>query len=258
MPEEAKASDDVDALRSRERSLQDELATINDEISQIEKSKALFDRCAWRLEVCSCRMCTHPDHHCSYAANVLNPVITPKTASGGDGSVSVPDLDFVSTLLDAHTSKNKAAANALRALKARASTANDAISTVRAQLAAKGATVRTVTQASRDATVVIAGTAPGKVSLQFIYMVSGASWKPSYGPCLPSTCVHLACFVYPSVCPLSSDIRISSAESSLELTYYGLITQSSGEDWNEALLVCATPSHDYPSVLPFRCLNLTT
>ena len=39
-----------------------------------------------------------------------------------------------------------------------------------------------------------------------------------------------------SWCCDCADARISSADSSLELTYYGLITQNTGEDWNEAML----------------------
>jgi hypothetical protein len=53
-------------------------------------------------------------------------------------------------------------------------------------------------------------------SLQLSYVVSDATWVPSY------------------------DIRINSIDSSLELTYYAEVIQKSGDDWNDCNLFLST------------------
>jgi uncharacterized protein (TIGR02231 family) len=61
---------------------------------------------------------------------------------------------------------------------------------------------------------------PGAVQLDLRYVVSGAQWTASY------------------------DIRIQSSDQSMSLTYYGLVSQSTGEDWPnvQLSLSTATPS----------------
>nr|KAJ3419555.1 hypothetical protein HK105_006806 [Polyrhizophydium stewartii] len=54
------------------------------------------------------------------------------------------------------------------------------------------------------------------VAVKLTYMVNNAQWVPSY------------------------DIRVSSEKESLELTYKAEISQSSGEDWKDALLTLST------------------
>lgn len=75
---------------------------------------------------------------------------------------------------------------------------------------------RPVTKQSRDVTVAISASQPGNVQLKLMYMVSRASWKPAY------------------------DARIQSNDTTLSLTYYGMVQQSTGEDWGNTKLVLST------------------
>ena len=56
----------------------------------------------------------------------------------------------------------------------------------------------------------------GSISLTLRYIVMGPQWIPNY------------------------DLRVSTEEKNLNLTYYGLITQNSGEDWNGAAISLST------------------
>lgn len=47
----------------------------------------------------------------------------------------------------------------------------------------------------------------GEVSLRVSYVVSDASWKPKY------------------------DLRVSSANRTMAVSYFGLVQQKTGEDW---------------------------
>ncbi|PVD28133.1 hypothetical protein C0Q70_10717 [Pomacea canaliculata] len=65
-----------------------------------------------------------------------------------------------------------------------------------------------------------------KVSLLVSYVTSCASWTPSY------------------------DIRMFTADNLLKITYYGLIKQSTGEDWNNAKLFLSTASPSIGGEVP--------
>ena len=60
--------------------------------------------------------------------------------------------------------------------------------------------------------------APGElmVTLEIAYMVTGVAWKPAY------------------------DIRVNSNRPQISLTYYGLVKQATGEDWEGVKLVLTT------------------
>lgn len=72
----------------------------------------------------------------------------------------------------------------------------------------------------RSATIALQATSTGKAVLQLAYVVSGASWASSY------------------------DCRVDGAAASIQLSYYGRITNSTGEDWVDVrlFLSTATPS----------------
>ncbi|XP_046560461.1 protein F37C4.5-like isoform X1 [Haliotis rubra] len=74
---------------------------------------------------------------------------------------------------------------------------------------------------SRECTIVLESEGGHKVSLLVSYVVSQASWTPSY------------------------DLRMFTAEGVLKIMYYGQITQTTGEDWTDAKLFLSTAS---PSV----------
>jgi len=75
--------------------------------------------------------------------------------------------------------------------------------------AARGRTVRNVA-------VRVDVKAPGSLSLNLRYVLPGASWAPCY------------------------DARLRSDDGRLELGYFGLVRNNTGEDWNQVALVLST------------------
>ena len=65
-------------------------------------------------------------------------------------------------------------------------------------------------------TVRVAVTEPGRRDLTLKYAVPGASWAPSY------------------------DARLHAAERAVELSYFGLVRNGTGEDWNDIALTLST------------------
>ncbi|XP_014665727.1 PREDICTED: protein F37C4.5-like [Priapulus caudatus] len=69
---------------------------------------------------------------------------------------------------------------------------------------------------SREVLVLLEATEDTEVELHVSYVVFGASWTPKY------------------------DVRVFTTDSKLKLTYYGVITQSTEEDWTDAKLSLST------------------
>jgi len=67
---------------------------------------------------------------------------------------------------------------------------------------------------------------PGNATLQASYFLNGASWYPVY------------------------DARVLSASKKLELTYYGMVQQATGEDWKDVRLTLSSVQPLTASVLP--------
>jgi uncharacterized protein (TIGR02231 family) len=65
-------------------------------------------------------------------------------------------------------------------------------------------------------TVRVAVTEPGRLDLTLKYAVPGASWAPSY------------------------DARLHAAERAVELSYFGLVRNGTGEDWKDISLTLST------------------
>jgi uncharacterized protein (TIGR02231 family) len=65
-------------------------------------------------------------------------------------------------------------------------------------------------------TVRVVVTEPGRLDLTLKYAVPGASWAPSY------------------------DARLHAAERAVELSYFGLVRNGTGEDWNDIALTLST------------------
>jgi uncharacterized protein (TIGR02231 family) len=68
----------------------------------------------------------------------------------------------------------------------------------------------------KTVTVRVAVTGPGRLELTLKYAVPGASWAPSY------------------------DARLRAAERAVELAYFGLVRNGTGEDWNVIALTLST------------------
>ena len=65
-------------------------------------------------------------------------------------------------------------------------------------------------------TVRVAVATAGKLDVELRYAVPGASWVPSY------------------------DARLRAADRAIELTYYGMVRNATGEDWNGIALTLST------------------
>ena len=71
-------------------------------------------------------------------------------------------------------------------------------------------------KAFKTVTVRVASTSAGSLDVSLSYTVPGASWVPSY------------------------DARVVSAERTVQLDYFGLVRQSTGEDWKDVALTLST------------------
>ncbi|HUL53337.1 MAG TPA: mucoidy inhibitor MuiA family protein [Opitutaceae bacterium] len=68
----------------------------------------------------------------------------------------------------------------------------------------------------KTVTVRVAVTQPGRLDLTLKYAVPGANWAPSY------------------------DARLRAADRAVELSYFGLVRNATGEDWNDIALTLST------------------
>ncbi|HXC02708.1 MAG TPA: mucoidy inhibitor MuiA family protein [Opitutaceae bacterium] len=90
------------------------------------------------------------------------------------------------------------------------------------QITAAGAQLGNLTRkadpghSNKTVTVHVAAASAGSLDLTLAYAVPGASWTPTY------------------------DARLHSDEHTVELTYFGLVRQSTGEDWKDIALTLST------------------
>ncbi|MDQ5977912.1 MAG: hypothetical protein QG602_884 [Verrucomicrobiota bacterium] len=71
-------------------------------------------------------------------------------------------------------------------------------------------------KAFKTVTVRVAAAQAGSLEVSLAYTVPGASWVPSY------------------------DARVASSERTLQLDYFGIVRQSTGEDWKDVALTLST------------------
>ncbi|MCJ7615047.1 MAG: mucoidy inhibitor MuiA family protein [Desulfobacterales bacterium] len=74
--------------------------------------------------------------------------------------------------------------------------------------------------------IAIEAEAKGKMTLKINYLITGASWVPSY------------------------DVRVDLDKSELCLNYFGIIRQRTGEDWNDVKLSMSTSKPHISGLLP--------
>ncbi len=72
------------------------------------------------------------------------------------------------------------------------------------------------TKAFKTVTVRVAAAQAGSLDVSLSYTVPGASWMPSY------------------------DARVASSERTVQLDYFGIVRQRTGEDWKEVVLTLST------------------
>ncbi|OYU73274.1 MAG: hypothetical protein CFE45_37780, partial [Burkholderiales bacterium PBB5] len=71
-------------------------------------------------------------------------------------------------------------------------------------------------RATKTVTVRLNATAAGRLDLTLSYIVPGASWTPAY------------------------DARVATADRVVELGYFGIVRQNTGEDWRDVALTLST------------------
>ena len=100
------------------------------------------------------------------------------------------------------------------------------LDTLRAQLidAKKGVSIEATNY--KTVTIRVSATKAGTLDLNVDYTVINASWSPSY------------------------DVRLNSETRIVELTYFGSVRQSSGEDWNNIALTLSTARPSLGSAAP--------
>mmetsp|Transcript_3858 Transcript_3858/g.10588 ORF Transcript_3858/g.10588 Transcript_3858/m.10588 type:complete len:638 (-) Transcript_3858:297-2210(-) len=196
----ASAEDRAKALHVKATELQDRRRELDQARNQVNKTIKLMDDYADR--VMSHGIASKP---------------SPAAGAGAGGVVTeVLDLEFVDKLLDAHAARMEAADKRRNEIDREVREVDKEVSAVQAQLHALGRAGRPRTRTTNDVTVSINATAPGEVVLFVTYQVSDASWSPSY------------------------DVRINSKDSTLELSYFGLVNQTTDEDWESTRIVLST------------------
>jgi uncharacterized protein (TIGR02231 family) len=81
-------------------------------------------------------------------------------------------------------------------------------------------------KAEKQVSVTLNVTEGGPIDFEVSYIISGVSWKPSY------------------------EARVTSTEKALQLFYYGMVQQTSGENWNNIDLVLSTAQPAISSRIP--------
>lgn len=187
----------------------------------------------------------HPPR-CRFTADSLQ--------SPESGHAPVWDLDYVAAALEANAKKsadNQAKTERLQREHRECQAEREA---VQAQIDAIRAPDHSRVSTRHDVTVSVTANAAGRASLQLMYLLTHAKWEPSYGasavpPRPPRLCVcrpfrpRLTCaIVAPTPRRLrrrshpGPDVRIDSG-GAMTLTYFGMITQSTGLDWNDTRVV---------------------
>ena len=81
-------------------------------------------------------------------------------------------------------------------------------------------------KAEKQVSVTLNVTEGGPIDFEVSYIISGVSWSPSY------------------------EARVTSTEKALQLFYYGMVQQTSGENWNNIDLILSTAQPAISSQIP--------
>ena len=199
--------------------------------------------------------------------------VQPSDASGAStaAAASAPgagaDLAAVTALLDFHAARGGETDAALLALKKEVALAERAVAACERAVreldpagrqghvnrfgggggGSGGAAMTTaMTTASRDVSILFSTRKEAAVVLRLTYNVSSARWTPSYDLRVAQSTTAAA----PAAAASGGDATAEASaaggsKASLQLTYFGMVRQSSGEDWGPACklaLSTATPS----------------
>ncbi len=137
-------------------------------------------------------------------------------APPAEGATARPGIEDWQKLL-AFSQENRARLAAGRqALDRERADADKKLAALRAQLAEITGAADRARRAYKTVTVRVAAARAGSLDLKLAYTVPGAGWTPAY------------------------DARLRAEDRAVELSYFGVVRQSTGEDWNDIALTLST------------------
>ncbi|CAM9649156.1 unnamed protein product [Pylaiella littoralis] len=223
--DEAKAKEEK--LKQDIQRLSDEITTLKQESSRNKHMRTFADRFAERTVVATA----------GGSANAA-------AALGVSENGPPPSVDDVSKVLDwwaAKAAQTDAEVHRLELVERRVI---DAIAELRRAQAAPARTAsarETVWDAAKKppgrVSVTVDVQELGPIDLEVKYMTRGATWSPSY------------------------DLRVDTQTDSISCTYYGMVTQSTTEDWEGVALRLSTAEptvHGTPPALGIKVVSLRT
>jgi len=151
------------------------------------------------------------------------------------------DLDALTKLLEFHTTKRAESDARLLELAEELSAADDKIRALEADMHKTRGGSRALRSTSNISIVLSlprarADEAAGTIKLCLTYLVRSASWAPKY-----DLRTSLAESEQPAQVDTTKDGAVAPAPT-MSLTYYGVIRQSTGEDWGDVSLSLSTAS----------------
>jgi len=132
-------------------------------------------------------------------------------------------------MLTLYTGKNTEYDEGLREAEVQLKEIREALGKVRTEIAAQGANLR---KQRRVVEVDLEATKAGKATLKLSYIVRGPKWIPTY------------------------DVRVDTQTREMEVKYFALVRQSTGEDWADVALKLSTANPglggQHPELKPWR------
>uniref|UniRef100_A0A7S2SQQ5 Protein F37C4.5 n=1 Tax=Rhizochromulina marina TaxID=1034831 RepID=A0A7S2SQQ5_9STRA len=167
-----------------------------------------------------------------YLKSMLVSTASPTAGPGASQAKAPPpvgtDLDTVKQLLAFHSDTASSADNRSRELQEELRGVASELDAARASLeeVAWQRTQRSRPIASRDVTIAVnipTDPLPGQtIKLRLTYLVKGASWVPTYD--------------------IRTSLGAKGEAANMSLTYFGVVQQSTGEDWRNAFISLSTAS----------------
>jgi uncharacterized protein (TIGR02231 family) len=182
--------------------VQPRVKTLQDEITAVEQAvRALNDRAGLLAQ------------QTALVEKIENAV----TAPPGKDATARPAIDDLQKLLPFSRENRARLAAERQSLDRERADADKKLNALRSQLnEILHGTGGAQTRSYKTVTVRVAAARAGTLDLKLAYTVPGAGWTPAY------------------------DARLRAEERAVELSYFGVVRQSTGEDWNDIALTLST------------------
>ena len=92
----------------------------------------------------------------------------------------------------------------------------------------------------RNLEIVIEAAEAQRAELLLVYQVYCATWRPAYDVRASTSTAAIAASTAEATTPIEAPPTGADASNRLELCYFGLIEQATGEDWNQAEIILST------------------